>query len=169
MLSRLKELIPRTEHWPKFVENTSQQFEASFSMVKIQDNPVRPSVFFHGMNGSTLPIVVSHGEGRVHLSLLNSLQELSEPGMIPVRYVDNRLSVTEQYPYNPNGSPAGVAGVSSEDGRVLAVMPHPERTSWQTWVATYHRKSWKNGVNLARGSGCSEVLVSGWDRQAFKI
>jgi len=65
MLSRLKELIPRTEHWPKFVENTNQQFEARFSMVKIQDNPARPSVFFHGMNGSILPIVVSHGEGRV--------------------------------------------------------------------------------------------------------
>ena len=128
MLSRLKELIPGTEHWPKFVENTSQQFEARFSMVKIQDNPVRPSVFFHGMNGSTLPIVVSHGEGRVQFSSLNSLQELSESGMIPVRYVDNRLSVTEQYPYNPNGSPAGVAAVSSKDGRILAMMPHPERT-----------------------------------------
>jgi phosphoribosylformylglycinamidine synthase len=128
MLSRLKEIIPGTEHWPKFVENTSQQFEARFSMVKIQDNPARLSVFFHGMNGSTLPIVVSHGEGRAQFSSPNSLQELSESGMIPIRYVDNRLNVTEQYPYNPNGSPAGVAGVSSKDGRVLAIMPHPERT-----------------------------------------
>ncbi|EOO00287.1 putative phosphoribosylformylglycinamidine synthase protein [Phaeoacremonium minimum UCRPA7] len=128
MLSRLKELIPGTEHWPEFVDNTSQQFEARYSMVKIQDNPAKPSVFLHGMNGSALPIVVSHGEGRAQFASPNSLQELTASSLVSLRYVDNRLGVTEQYPYNPNGSPGGVAGVSSKDGRVLAMMPHPERT-----------------------------------------
>lgn len=128
MLTRLKDLIPGAEHFPTFVENTSQQFEARFSMVKIEDNPSRPSVFLHGMNGSTLPIAVSHGEGRASFADPTSLQHLTEDGAIPLRYVDNRLNVTETYPFNPNGSPAGVAGVSSRDGRVLAMMPHPERT-----------------------------------------
>ncbi|ORY57276.1 CobB/CobQ-like glutamine amidotransferase domain-containing protein [Pseudomassariella vexata] len=128
MLSRLSELIPGTQHWPAFVENTSRQFEARYSMVKIQDNPANPSVFLHGMDGSSLPIVVSHGEGRAEFSSPNSLQELSESNMIPIRYVDNHLNTTEKYPFNPNGSPGAVAGVSSKDGRVLAMMPHPERT-----------------------------------------
>ncbi|GAB1318612.1 phosphoribosylformylglycinamidine synthase [Madurella fahalii] len=128
MLSRLKELIPGAEDFPAFVENASSQFEARFSMVKVEDNPARPSVFFNGMDGSSLPIVVSHGEGRALFASEDSFRRLTEAGGIPVRYVDNRLNVTEQYPYNPNGSPAGVAGVSSRDGRVLAMMPHPERT-----------------------------------------
>lgn len=129
MLSRIRELIPGTEHWPIFVENTSQQFEARFSMVKIEDNRAKPSVFLHGMDGSSLPIVVSHGEGRASFSSPNSIRALDAAGMIPIRYVDNYLDVTETYPVNPNGSPEGIAGVSSEDGRVLAMMPHPERTA----------------------------------------
>ncbi|KAL2260729.1 hypothetical protein VTK26DRAFT_5196 [Humicola hyalothermophila] len=128
MLSRIKELIPGAEHFPTFVENTSSQFEGRFSMVKIEDSPARPSVFFNGMSGSSLPIVVSHGEGRAEFASEADFRALTEAGNIPLRYVDNRLKVTEQYPYNPNGSPAGVAGVSSRDGRVLAMMPHPERT-----------------------------------------
>ncbi|ODA83852.1 hypothetical protein RJ55_02368 [Drechmeria coniospora] len=128
MLTRIKELIPGTEHWPSFVDNNSQQFEGRFSMVKVEEDESKPSVFFHGMNGSTLPVVVSHGEGRAKFPSSSSAQELSSAGMIPLRYVDNRLQVTEQYPYNPNGSPGGVAGVSSRDGRFVAMMPHPERT-----------------------------------------
>lgn len=128
MLSRLKELIPGTEHWPTFVDNVSQQFEARFSMVRVEDNRASPSVFLHGMDGSALPIVVSHGEGRAEFSSPDALRALGELGCVPLRYVDNRLAPTEQYPYNPNGSPGGVAAVSSKDGRVLAMMPHPERT-----------------------------------------
>ncbi|KAI4126312.1 MAG: hypothetical protein LQ338_003821, partial [Usnochroma carphineum] len=126
MLTRLKELIPGAEHWPTFVENTSQQFEARYSMVTIQDP--EPSVFFDGMSGSSMPVVVSHGEGRAQFSSSGDVKSLNDEGLIPMRYIDNYGSVTEQYPFNPNGSPEGIAGVKSRDGRVLAVMPHPERT-----------------------------------------
>jgi len=128
MLSRLKELIPGAHDFPSFEANASCQFEARYSMVKIQDNPAQPSVFFNGMDGSSLPIVVSHGEGRAEFASEEDFRTLTEAGGIPLRYVDNRLNVTEMYPFNPNGSPAGVAGVMSRDGRVLAMMPHPERT-----------------------------------------
>ncbi|KAK6075777.1 phosphoribosylformylglycinamidine synthase [Seiridium cupressi] len=126
MLSRLKSLIPGAEHWPTFVENTSQQFEARFSMVQIREE--KPSVFFDGMTTSTFPIVVSHGEGRAEFASSGSLQSLDDNGLIPIKYVDNYGHVTEQYPSNPNGSPRGIAGVKSRDGRVVAMMPHPERT-----------------------------------------
>ncbi len=126
MLARLKELIPGAEHWPTFAENTSQQFEARYSMVRVQD--AGPSVFFDGMSGSFLPVVVSHGEGRADFSSPTELNLLSEDGLIPVRYTDNYGSVTEKYPANPNGSPLGIAAVKSRDGRVVAMMPHPERT-----------------------------------------
>jgi len=129
MLSRLKDLIPGATNWPSFVENTSQQFEARFSMVQItEDAAATPSVFLHGMSGSSLPIAVSHGEGRAQFSSPAALQSLEDEHLVPIRYVDNRRKVTEVYPFNPNGSPNGVAGVRSKDGRVLALMPHPERT-----------------------------------------
>lgn len=128
MLTRIAELIPGTSHWPLFLENTSEQFEARVSMVKIRDNAKTPSVFLHGMNGSSLPIAVSHGEGRASFKSRRDLEAMNADSLIPIRYTDNRGSVTTRYPYNPNGSPEGVAGVRSLDGRVLALMPHPERT-----------------------------------------
>lgn len=135
MLTRLKSLIPGAENWPDFVANASQQFEGRLSMVEVQDP--EPSVFFDGMSGATLPIVVSHGEGRAsfehsgHKNPDQALQALNDEGLVPVRYVDNYGRVTEAYPHNPNGSPQGIAGVRSGGpggGRVLALMPHPERT-----------------------------------------
>ncbi|KAK1780074.1 CobB/CobQ-like glutamine amidotransferase domain-containing protein [Copromyces sp. CBS 386.78] len=129
MLSRLRSLIPGAEHFPTFVQNASAQFEARYSMVKIEEGEAsKNSVFFNGMGGSSLPIVVSHGEGRAEFDSQADFQALTEQNGIPIRYVDNRLNVTEEYPFNPNGSPAGIAGVASKDGRVLAMMPHPERT-----------------------------------------
>lgn len=132
LLTRIKELIPGAEQWPVFVDNASRQFEGRFSMVQVepeaQGESGKSSVFFHGMQGSALPVVVSHGEGRACFPGPDSLQKLAAAGMIPMRYVDNRLQPTEKYPYNPNGSPAGVAGVSAAGGRFVAMMPHPERT-----------------------------------------
>lgn len=131
MLARLNEInpgmIPGAENWPVFVQNKSQQFEARFSMVKIADN-THNSVFFDSMGGSSLPISVSHGEGRAWFSSPAKLQSVLDGGLAPLRYVDNSGAITEQYPSNPNGSPQGIAGVASRDGRVLAIMPHPERT-----------------------------------------
>ncbi|PFH57963.1 hypothetical protein XA68_14342 [Ophiocordyceps unilateralis] len=128
MLTRIKELIPGTDHWPAFVGNASEQFEARFSMVRVEVDETKPSVFFHGMNGSAFPVVVSHGEGRAVTATPDALATLSRSGMIPLRYVDNSLVVTERYPFNPNGGEGGIAGVSSKDGRFVAMMPHPERT-----------------------------------------
>ena len=133
-LSRLAELIPGAENWPTFERNASEQYEARVCMVEVTDAPAgkQPSVFLHGMNGSHLPIVTAHGEGQVTFdrsaSSSSSAQTLINEGLVSFRYVDNYLSPTEKYPYNPNGSPAGITGVRTPDGRVLAMMPHPERT-----------------------------------------
>lgn len=128
-LSRLKELIPGSDLWPTFARNVSEQYEARVCMVSITDSPSHPSVFLHGMAGSSLPIAVAHGEGRASFaSNENSADMLLEKGLVLLRYTDNNLMPTESYPANPNGSPLGIAGVRTPDGRVLALMPHPERT-----------------------------------------
>ena len=126
--TRLRELIPGADHWPVFERNKSEQYEARVCMVEVMDNPALPSVFLHGMAGSKLPIAVAHGEGRASFSDPRDAQRLMDEGMVSIRYVDNYLNPTEAYPANPNGSPLGIAGVRSRDGRVLALMPHPERT-----------------------------------------
>ena len=125
MLTRIKELIPGADNWPTFAENKSTQFEARFGMVRIEDSD-DDSVFFSGMDGSDLPIVVSHGEGRAVFETPSDLHRLDDENGIPLRYIDNYGQVTESYPANPNGSVSGIAGVKSK--RVLALMPHPERT-----------------------------------------
>ncbi|OXV07037.1 hypothetical protein Egran_05193 [Elaphomyces granulatus] len=130
-LSRLKQLIPGAQDWPSFERNESEQYEGRVCMVRISDpDPSSPSVFLHGMDGSSLPIAVAHGEGRASFALSNvSPQSFVERNLAPIRYVDNAtLKPTTTYPFNPNGSPGGIAGVRSLDGRVLAIMPHPERT-----------------------------------------
>ncbi|KAL1304179.1 hypothetical protein AAFC00_000603 [Neodothiora populina] len=133
-LSRLTELIPGTESWPTFERNVSEQYEARVCMVEVSEAPTgkQPSVFLHGMNGSYLPIVTAHGEGQATfdagVASSSSPQALINEGLVSMRYVDNYLKPTEKYPYNPNGSPLGITGVRSPDGRVLAMMPHPERT-----------------------------------------
>jgi phosphoribosylformylglycinamidine synthase len=134
-LSKLKELIPGAELWPSFERNASEQYEARVCMVEVTDTKgpnTPPSVFLHGMNGSRLPIVTAHGEGRAHFpsgaSSITSPQTLYNENLVSLRYVDNYGKQTETYPYNPNGSPLGITGVRSQDGRVLALMPHPERT-----------------------------------------
>ncbi|WP_221800612.1 phosphoribosylformylglycinamidine synthase [Oceanobacter mangrovi] len=123
MLSNLHELIPGAEHWPHFVRNMSEQFEARVAMVEVQESD---SVFFAGMAGSRMPIAVAHGEGRAEFGSEDDIAELSA-GQIALRFVDNYGKVTEQYPLNPNGSPQGITGLTANDGRVTIMMPHPER------------------------------------------
>ncbi|MBP6514548.1 MAG: phosphoribosylformylglycinamidine synthase subunit PurQ, partial [Steroidobacteraceae bacterium] len=122
MMAAIKELVPGAGHWPRFVLNRSEQFEARVAMVEVAGTP---SVFFAGMAGSRLPIVVAHGEGRAEYDKPQGLAD-SAP-YVTLRWVDNAGRVTERYPANPNGSPAGVAGLTTLDGRVTIAMPHPER------------------------------------------
>ncbi len=124
MLSNLRELIPGTDLWPHFVRNTSEQFEARFSLVKIAESP---SVLLAGMAGSHMPVAVAHGEGRAEFRDARHLSALQQSGLVTLSYVDHNVENTESYPLNPNGSPLGISGVSSEDGRVMIMMPHPER------------------------------------------
>ncbi|MCX7672197.1 MAG: phosphoribosylformylglycinamidine synthase [Thiobacillaceae bacterium] len=120
MLARLKTLIPGAEDWPRFERNLSEQFEARLVMVEVPDNP---SILFTGMAGSRLPIVVAHGEGRA----VFDTPAQQRRARVCLRYVDNRGRVTERYPANPNGSPRGITGLTTPDGRFTILMPHPER------------------------------------------
>ncbi|GAB0057714.1 Phosphoribosylformylglycinamidine synthase [Candidatus Magnetaquicoccaceae bacterium FCR-1] len=152
MMSTLAELIPGAEGWPRFVRNRSGRFEARVARVEIGDSP---SVLLAGMEGARLLVPCAHGEGRASA-------RLADAGRIALRYVDNRGNVTEHYPANPNGSPAGIAGVTSHDGRVTILMPHPERVfrwvqnSWipdgargdaGPWARMFaNAKSWLDGM-----------------------
>lgn len=122
MVSNLAEIIPGTEAWPKFKRNLSEQFEARLSMVHV---PKSASLILNEMQGSSLPVVVSHGEGRADFALHGG--NISADLGIALQYVDGQNQVTQTYPLNPNGSPQGIAGVTNADGRVTIMMPHPER------------------------------------------
>jgi phosphoribosylformylglycinamidine synthase len=134
MMSQLKDIIPGAQHWPKFLRNTSEQYEARVATLEVLDSP---SLFFKGMAGSRIPVAVAHGEGRVHFPNTCSPSK----AQAALRFVDNRGKPTEHFPLNPNGSPGGLAGFTAADGRVTILMPHPERVfrsvqmSWapQTW------------------------------------
>lgn len=137
MLSNLKELVPGADLWPHFVQNRSERFEARFSLVEIQQSP---SVLMRGMQGSRLPIAVAHGEGRAEVDA-DGVAALDAAGLVGARYVDHRGQVTERYPENPNGSPTGITCVSSRDGRVTIMMPHPERV-FRAVQHSWHPPSW---------------------------
>ncbi len=122
MLSNLHELVPGSGHWPHFVRNRSEQFEGRFVTVQVQETP---SILLQGMQGSRLPIVVAHGEGRAEFA--DEAHRQSASGLVTLQYVENSGEIAQRYPANPNGSPQGIAGLSSEDGRVTIMMPHPER------------------------------------------
>lgn len=138
MLSNLHELIPGSEGWPRFVRNQSEQFEARLVMAEV---PASPSAFMEGMAGSRMPIAVAHGEGRVEFPAGTSADQLSDSELIALRYVDNRGEVTTRYPWNPNGSEAGITGVTTRDGRVTILMPHPERV-FRTSQLSWHPADW---------------------------
>ena len=122
MVSNLAEIIPGAAGWPKFKRNLSEQFEARLSMVHV---PQSASLILNEMQGSSLPVVVSHGEGRADFALHGG--NISADLGIALQYVDGQNQVTQTYPLNPNGSPQGIAGVTNADGRVTIMMPHPER------------------------------------------
>jgi phosphoribosylformylglycinamidine synthase len=124
MLSALKELIPGAQSWPRFVRNRSEQYEARFTLVRV---PPSGSVLLSGMQGSILPIAVAHGEGQADFDPGTTAGTLIAAGLVTLQYVDNRDQPTETYPFNPNGSAMGLAGLCSADGRVTSLMPHPER------------------------------------------
>jgi phosphoribosylformylglycinamidine synthase len=124
MVSTLKSLIPGAAHWPRFVRNRSEQFEARVALVRVEPSP---SILLSGMVGSHLPIAVAHGEGRAEFADQAAHNACDASGTVALRYLENNLSVAQQYPANPNGSPAGITGLTSDDGRVTIMMPHPER------------------------------------------
>lgn len=138
MVSNLKDLIPGAEHWPRFVQNLSERFEARFSSLKIEETP---SVLLKGMAGSVLPIAVAHGEGRAEFASREAAEACLNTGLVSLRYVDGKHQYTERYPLNPNGSPFGITGLTSKDGRALIMMPHPERV-FRTVQNSWHPADW---------------------------
>ncbi|MEM6785952.1 MAG: phosphoribosylformylglycinamidine synthase [Myxococcota bacterium] len=124
MFAHLRELIHGAAAWPHFVANRSERFEARLSLVRIEPSP---SIFFRDMEGSVLPVAVAHGEGRADWSEAKHAVELEAARLVGARYVHPRGEVATTYPYNPNGSPGGITAVTTPDGRVTAMMPHPER------------------------------------------
>jgi phosphoribosylformylglycinamidine synthase len=125
MMAALKELVPGADLWPRFIRNRGEQFEGRFSQVQILNSP---AVLLSDMAGSMLPVAVAHGEGRAEFAGEAGREEFSRAGLTAFRYVDGHGGVAQTYPANPNGSPLGIAAVTSRDGRVLITMPHPERS-----------------------------------------
>ncbi|WP_122096034.1 phosphoribosylformylglycinamidine synthase [Rahnella sp. Larv3_ips] len=138
MMSNLKELIPGAEHWPRFVRNLSDRFEARFSLVEVTASS---SMFMQGMAGSRMPIAVSHGEGHVEVRDPAHLAQIEHSNLVALRFVDNNGQATEAYPANPNGSPNGITAVTNLSGRVTVMMPHPERV-FRTVSNSWHPEEW---------------------------
>ena len=137
MMSNLHSIIPSSAHWPHFVKNKSEQFEARFAMVEVLESP---SLFFNGMAGSRMPIAVAHGEGFAEFSHANAVNDVLRQKLATLRFIENTNTAstpTEVYPFNPSGSPQGLTGFTTTDGRFSIMMPHPERVfravqhSWQ--------------------------------------
>jgi phosphoribosylformylglycinamidine synthase len=139
MMSNLKSLIPGADLWPHFVTNQSERFEARVAMLEVKSTK---SVFFDGMQGSRMPIAVSHGEGRAEFSNEQGAITALQNAAVALQYVDNYGAVTQNYPANPNGSPLGIAGLTSNDGRATIMMPHPERV-FRTVSNSWHPEDWQ--------------------------
>jgi phosphoribosylformylglycinamidine synthase len=136
MLSNLHELIPGTGHWPRFVRNRSEQFEARTALVEVLPTP---SLLLAGMAGSRMPIAVAHGEGRAEFR--DAAHLAAARPSVALRYLENDGGIAERYPANPNGSPGGITGLTSLDGRVTIIMPHPERV-FRTVQHSWHPDDW---------------------------
>jgi len=138
MMSNLKEIIPGSALWPHFVKNRSEQFEARFVSVEILKSN---SLFFSGMDGAILPIAVAHGEGYTEYQSQTQMNDVLNHQLATLRYVDNYHKGTSAYPMNPNGSPEGITGFTSENGRFSIMMPHPERV-YRVVQNSWHPKAW---------------------------
>jgi len=134
MVAQLKQLIPGAEHWPQFLRNRSEQYEARLALLEVLDSP---SVLLAGMAGSRVPIVVAHGEGRAAFD--NATDHAA--AQVAVRYVDGAGRIAMSYPANPNGSPDAIAGLTSADGRATLMMPHPERV-FRSVQMSWHPADW---------------------------
>ncbi|MGM0540891.1 MAG: phosphoribosylformylglycinamidine synthase [Pseudomonadota bacterium] len=143
MLSNLKEIIPGAQSWPAFVRNESEQFEARFSQVEIQKSP---SILLAGMEGTRIPVAVSHGEGRMDFGT-GSAADVA--GLVGLNFVDSTGRPTENYPFNPNGSESGMTGLTTTDGRVTIMMPHPERV-FRTVQNSWHPDEWQEDAPWMR-------------------
>ncbi len=134
MMSQLAMMIPGAQCWPRFARNRSEQFEGRLVMAEVLDSP---SLFLAGMAGSRMPIANAHGEGFAAFASPEQRRQAEQQGLVAVRYVDSQGKATERYPCNPNGSPGGITGLTTPDGRFTILMPHPERVrrtvqlSWQ--------------------------------------
>lgn len=135
MMSSLASMIPGAEAWPKFTRNKSEKFEARYSLVEVQQSP---SIFFNGMEGSRIPVAVAHGEGFADFSQQGDASRVA----VAMRFVDHRGAATEQYPFNPNGSPDGITSVTTPDGRFTVLMPHTERVH-RTVQMSWHPEDWQ--------------------------
>ncbi|HLX26932.1 MAG TPA: phosphoribosylformylglycinamidine synthase [Casimicrobiaceae bacterium] len=136
MMSNLREIIPGAAHWPHFVRNASEQFEARYVMLEVQRSP---SLFFRDMEGSRIPVALAHGEGFAEFRDAGQLAA-AQP-FVALRFVDHTGRPTERYPYNPSGSPQGITGLTTADGRFTILMPHPERV-FRTVQMSWHPDEW---------------------------
>jgi phosphoribosylformylglycinamidine synthase len=136
MMSNLRELVPGAAHWPHFVRNASEQFEARLVLVEV---PRSASLFFTGMHGSRIPVALAHGEGLAEFA--DDRQLAAARPHVALRFVDNYGRATEKYPFNPNGSPEGITGLTTADGRFTILMPHPERV-WRSAQMSWHPDGW---------------------------
>ena len=142
MMAALARMIPGAEHWPRFTRNQSEKYEARFSLVEVLESP---SLFFKGMAGATIPVAVAHGEGFANFSR----QGNEQAAFAALRFVDHKGQATEAYPFNPNGSPAGLTSVTTADGRFTVLMPHPERVT-RNVMMSWAPPSW--GPNDTKGA-----------------
>ena len=136
MMSNLHEIIPGSEHWPHFVRNRSEQFEARLVSLEVQPSA---SLFLAGMAGSRIPVALAHGEG--YAEFRDAAQQAAADPLVTLRFVDNRGATTERYPYKPNGSPQGITRLTTADGRFSIRMPHPERV-FRSAQMSWHPDDW---------------------------
>ncbi len=147
MMAALSDMIPGARHWPRFTRNVSEKYEARLAMVEIADSP---SLFMRGMAGTRVPVAVAHGEGYANFAQQGNIDKVCNV----LNFVDNHGARTEQYPYNPNGSPQGLAGATTADGRFTVLMPHPERVTRNvtlSWSPARWGERDAGGENTAHG------------------